>query len=248
MKGLLDWNTKLSIFSLMLIISTILFSYSVYSVPGGPNIVWVSNTTFVSPSANRSFDVKGSITTVTMSLTQQDYKWKAYVGNVSGGLALDNANGKSIYDWTLGTITGEVYATRYSGSIIWINVSCVNTTIVDAEQVALGMSSSSSDDINRTFNYTAHKSFLVGTKNITDSSCPSTATYINGGRQTINNAAPFQEILLRDEVNSVLIYSAMIDNDHAGYDGVSTFDFQMIIGENESSATPTPYYFYLELG
>jgi hypothetical protein len=109
------------------------------------------------------------------------------------------------------------------------------------------MSSTSRDNINSTFNYTTHKSFLVGTVNISQSSCRSTATYINDAAQSISVSSLFQEVLLRDTTNSNLLYAGMIDNDQAGYNS-NTFDFQVIVGENESSSIPTNYYFYVELG
>jgi hypothetical protein len=220
----------------------------VNALPAGPVIDYVSNTTLVNTPANRTQDEKGTITTIEVTARQQDYKWKAYVGNVTGTLVLDNANAKSIYDWTMGTITGEVYVTRYSGSVSWANVTCVTPAVIDNEQTALGMVGTAADSINSTFNYTIHQTMLVGTKSITNSTCASTATYINDTRQDINESSYFQEVLLTENVNNPLIYSTFIENDQAAYDEELTFDFQLIVAENESSDTPLTYYFYVELG
>lgn len=239
---------KVMLCILIVVLSTVFLIPFISAAPSGPTISYVSNSTFVGGSSNRSQDAKGTITVVTMSLNQQDYKWKAYVGNVTGGLTLDDANAKSIYDWSLSSIAGEIYATRASSAINWANVSCVTQGIIDTEQTAMGMTSALSDSINATFRYNAHRSFLIGTKNITASSCRSTATYVNDAAQTVNEAAKFQEVLLRDEVTSNFIYATLIDNDQQSYDGVSTYDFQMLVAENESSTTPTTYYFYAELG
>jgi glutathionylspermidine synthase len=196
---------------------------------------------------NRSQDAKGTITTVTMVANQQDYKWKAYVGNISGALALDDASGKSIYDWTPATITGELYATRQS-SVSWNSVACVNQSVIDNEQASLGIGSNMADNINSTFNNTAHKSFLVGTINISQNTCRSTATYINDAPQSVGPSAFFQEILLKDNSTSSMIYTTLLETAHTGFNGASTFNFQLIVAENESSNTPTPYFFYVELG
>lgn len=228
------------------ILASSLFSF-VLGAPAGPSLTYVLNSTAATVTANRSIDAKGTITVLNMTLTQQDYKWKAYVGNVTGSLALDDANAKSIYDWSLAAVTGEVYVTRAS-SVSWSQISCVNQSVINAEDAALGISSASIDSINSTFNYTAHKSFLVGTLNITNSSCRSTATYINDARQTVDESAFFQEVLLKDNASSSLIYTTLIDNDHAAYDGSSVYDFQLIVAENESSSVPKNYYFYVELG
>ncbi|MGV8150817.1 MAG: hypothetical protein ACP5NV_03765 [Candidatus Woesearchaeota archaeon] len=241
-----DYGKIILLVFIVFVLSISFFSY-VNAAPAGPVITYVSNSTAAVSSGNRSQDSKGTITILTMSLNQQDYKWKAYVGNITGGLALDDANARTIYDWSLTSITGEIYATRAS-SVTWANVSCVTDAIVTSEQTAMGMSVGDRDNINRTFNYTTHRSFLVGTKNITASSCKSTATYVNDAAQVISESADFQEILLRDEVSSSLIYSAMIDDNSQSYDGTSTYDFQMIVAENESASIPTTYFFYVELG
>lgn len=241
-------KTKMELvkFSFLVLLCTLLVELTL-AVPASPQITYVSNSTYTSASVNRSQDVKGTITTVNMDLKQQDYKWKAYVGNVTGTLALDDANSKSIYDWALSTISGEVYVSR-SSSVTWANVSCVTQGVIDSEQSALGITATAADSINSTFNYTAHRSFLIGAKNITQDSCRSTATYINDAAQTVSSTAKFQEVLLRDEISSSLIYSTLIEQNQAGYDGSSTFDFQLILAENESSSVPTPYFFYVELG
>jgi hypothetical protein len=218
----------------ILLIGMMLFSifFDVLAIPSGPVITYVSNTTSVNAVPNRSQDAKGTITTVTMVANQQDYKWKAYVGNISGSLALDDVNGKSIYDWAMGSPTGEVYATRYSGSVNWANVSCINQGNVNTEETALGMGLGIIDNINGTFKNITHKSFLVGTKNITADSCKSTATYINDAAQSLSDN---------------LIYTTMIENSHTGYDG-QNYNFQMLVAENESATIPLTYYFYVELG
>lgn len=232
---------------LFIITATLFFMVEVNAAPSSPQITYVSNSTYTPTSANRSMDAKGTITVVTMTLNQQDYKWKAYVGNVTGTLALDDAGSKSIYDWSLTTITGEVYVSRAS-SVTWANVSCVNQTVIDNEQSAVGMSASARDNINSTFNFTVHRSFLVGTKNITESTCRSTATYINDAAQTMSVNAVFQELLLKDDLSGSLIYTTLLEQNQASYDGSSVYDFQLIVAENESASIPNNYYFYVELG
>lgn len=233
--------------ALLIVTAALFFVVQVNAVPASPQITYVSNSTYTSISANRSVDEKGTITVVTMTLSQQNYRWKAYVGNVSGSLSLDDATTSTIYDWSLATISGEVYVSRAS-SIAWANVSCVNQTVINNEQSFFGMSPSARDNINNTFNHTVHKSFLIGTKNITASSCRSAFTYVNDAAQVISETARFQEVLLRDDLNGNLIYATILEQDQQGYDGISTYDFQLIVAENESSTTPTNYYFYVELG
>ena len=228
------------------ILAVILCSQLLWALPAGPVINYVSNSTAASVSTSRNQDEKGTITVININSNQQDYKWKAYVGNVTGKLALDDATASTIYDWTLGTPTGEVYVSRAS-SIAWANVTCANQTVINDEQTVLGMLSTDSDNINKTFNYTLHQGILVGTKTIANSTCRSTATYISDTPQNINENALFQEVLLSDSFTGSLIYTTLIEDNQVGYNG-QTYDFQLLVAENESSTTPTLYYFYVELG
>ncbi len=250
-KSIWDVNIRKSGANLLLIVLLIfLLSISfVASVPSAPVITYSSNTTYTSGIVNRSTDAKGTITTITLDSKQQDFKWKAYVGNVSGTLALANAGGTSIYDWAAGTPTGEVYISRFS-NINWASIDCAIAASWNAEHTALGITGTASDSINATFNYTTHAAVTVGT-NPARSNCQSTATYVNGLRSNnpMGPAADFQEILLRDTatVGDHMIYAGRIDDNTVGYDGAN-YDFQMIVAENESATIPTTYFFWVELG
>jgi hypothetical protein len=242
------WNVnirKTGGYLLLIAILVLLLSVSfVASVPTAPlPPTYISNTTYTSGLTNRSNDIKGTITTIVLSATQQDYKWKAYVGNVSGTLALADANGNAIYNWVSATATGEIYVSRFS-NINWNNAACADNAAVNTEQNGLSMSGSAKDNINSTFNYTTHFAFQVGTTPI--SGCKSTATYVNNNPQVMASAN-FQEALLRDTGTGNLVYAGLVNASSTGYNG-QKYDFQMIVGENESSNTPTPYFFWVELG
>jgi hypothetical protein len=233
---------------LLIVLLIFLLSVSfVASVPAAPTITYYSNSTYVSNSTNRSVDAKGTITTVKLTSTQQDLKWKAYVGNVTGTLALANANGQSIYNWAAGTPTGEVYISRFS-NINWAAIDCAIAASWNAEHTALGIVGTSQDSINATFSATNHSAVLVGT-NPARSNCPSTAPNINGNPQGMGPSANFQEILLRDTATGGdhMIYTGKINASTVGYDGTN-YDFQMIVAENESATIPATYFFWVELG
>lgn len=229
----------------MLILSS-LFPSFVNSLPAGPVIEFISNSTVAPFSANRSVDEKGTITIITLTSTQQDYKWKAYVGNVSGTLSLDDGTAYTIYDWSLGIPSGEVYVTR-SSSVSWSNINCANDSVIDGEDLSIGISPSATDSINNTFASSIHKSFFVGTTSITNSTCRSIATYVNDTAQVVDETSKFQEVLLADEISGSMIYATIIENDDFGFDNTN-YDFQLIVAENESSTVPTTYFFYVELG
>jgi len=227
------------------LLGILLLSRFAFALPSAPSINYISNSSSTSGLQNRSIDEKGTITVITLDANQQDYKWKAYVGNISGKVALDDAGGKSIYDWDLGTAGGgEVYVSRFS-NINWNTINCADQPSINAEQLGLSMSGSASDSINATFNETTHRSFNVSTTLV--SNCRSTATYINDTRQTMGPTAFFQEILLRDTGTGNMIYSTFIEQAHLGFNE-QTYDFQLLVAENESATVPSTYFFWVELG
>ncbi len=189
---------------------------------------------------------RGTITTLILHAAQQNQNWKGYVGNVTGALTLEDAAGYAIYDWSLTgvTIIGEVYTSRHSG-VNFGSVDCANTTVISDEQVFHNMTSTQVDNINKTFNWTTHKSFLVGTVPIANSTCRVAYTYINDTPQAASEAASFQEILLQDNAGA-LVYMTSIENNLLGFDN-RTYDFQMIVAESAVKSTATTYYFWTEI-
>jgi hypothetical protein len=191
-------------------------------------------------------DLGGRIITITLNAISQDTAWKAYVGNVSGKFVLQNAYNMSIYEWpSISVANGELFVSRNS-SVNWTAgaILCANVTTIAAENAFLGLSSSSSDNINGTFNSTSHTAFDAGAGNSV-SNCPSTALWVNNTLQTQDSSAIFQEIVLSDH-NSI-IYAAILNDNKRGFDNTSFYDFQVIIPENRTAVTGTSYYFYLEL-
>jgi hypothetical protein len=226
----------------------------VMAVPTSPTITTISNSTkgsssgqIVNSSGNDTQypnKAGGFIFTINLEGISQNNRWKAYVGNVSGKLTLDDANDYTIYDWTMTTsISGEVYATRTSGSINWASINCSNTTTLSAEEIAMNHTSNPSDNITRTFNETSHNEFYVGDIRIPVSQCPSTNLYVNDTRGISDD---FEEIVLYDGTN--IVYSTIMEQDTRGYSN-ATYDFQMILPEMGTSgwSSSTPYYFFVEL-
>ena len=186
----------------------------------------------------------GSFTTLVLNASQQNYRWKAYVGNVTGELSLQDQSNYSIYDWALSTISGNVYVSRNS-SIDWSNLECANSTTIAREENYLNINSTLLDSINSTFNESTHRQFYAAAQRIDPNTCPAISTYVNGTAQNNGQNNKFQEILLQD-IRGSLLYTTIIENQILGFDN-SVYDFQMIVAEDESKQTATPYYFYMEL-
>jgi hypothetical protein len=221
-----------------------------YAIPMGAVVNNLSTDMYTVTPQGRT-DLGGRIITISLSAAQQDSAWKGYVGNVSGSLVLKNSGGYSIYEWVLNTstISGNIFVSR-SNSVTWANIRCANSTIVESEDTFFGFTTATADNINKTFNYTAHKSMTVSqVGTIANDTCPSMATYINGSRQTQNSAALFQELLLYDQTN--LVYGTFVDKASWSYNNNATaptvYDFQLIVAENRTTLTGTTYYFYADI-
>jgi hypothetical protein len=230
---------------LLLFILLISIVPNAVAIPVGPNVTYnsTSNATLRPAVAITTFG--GSFTTLLLNTTGQTYRWKAYVGNITGKLTLADATNKSIFDWSVTSVTGEVYATRSTTALDWSTISCADNTLINNEDIFMNMSLNGPDTINKTFNTSIHKSFYVGSTRIANSSCRAIATYINGTSQSSSENALFQEILLKDG-SSNLVYTTLVNSSNIGYNN-NMYDFQMILAENEYQATPTTYYLYVEL-
>jgi hypothetical protein len=212
--------------------------------PGGAEISYNQTETKTPAPAQFLNTSGGTFTTLILTSQTQNLRWKAYAGNVTGVLTLDDSGDYSIYQWELATITGKVFATR-NNTITWSNIRCASQPEIEAEETIMNHTTSAADSINSTFPYNIHRGFYVGTVPITQSSCRSTFTWVNDAPQVPSVDAPFQEVLLHD--GSSLVYTTFIDSGTQGFN-FNRYDFQMIVAEKGVGGYPnTPYYFYMEL-
>lgn len=240
-----DRLARLTFNALLVIMLFSIILQNVVAIPVGPVIQFNSTTNSTPRPATAITTAGGTFTTLVLNTTGQTYRWKAYVGNVSGKLTLADATNKSIFDWSVTSVTGEVYTTRNSSAIDWTTVSCADNTLIGNEDIFMNMTLTAPDTINKTFNNTIHRSFYVGGIKIQNSTCRAIATYVNGTRQASSENAVFQEILLKDG-SSNLIYTTLVNASTIGYNN-NKYDFQMIVAENEYQVSPTTYYLYVEL-
>lgn len=232
-------------FAAIYLLIIILLTSTAFGAPVGPDKI-VNLTTETAPvrSAFKLNTSGGTFTTLRINITATTYRWKAYAGNVTGKFTLDDAKNYTIYDWTISTVAGEVYATRSSTLVSWAGIKCANATTIRTEEIALNISSTSDDSINRTFDKKpfTHNEFYAGAVKISSNSCPSTATYVNSTKQTVR----FQEVMLYDA--SRIVYAGLLENKIKGFNN-KYYDFQLILPESglEGQQAATPYYFYIEL-
>jgi len=243
----------LVLLSFVCILASILFN--VYAAPVGPVATQQGSSTRSTPgnvTLNESTG-GGYIYTYSFNAIEQNERWKAYVGNVTGTLTLDDANNYTIYSWNLGTISGEVYATRNDSTVSWTSLNCSNITEVYQEDAYMGHSRL--DNISATFSAQNHPSFEVGTTPIAQDSCYSILPYVNDSSQS--GTEYFAEVIMYDgstPTNGKTVYATLIEDDVSGYNGNDpsvneSYDFQMLVPERGTSdwSSSTMYYFYVEL-
>jgi len=239
--------SRLVYVGLILFIFVIAFLTFIMADPVGPDeFVSVSNSTKAA-TGSQVWNISGGyISTFNLTATVQNTRWKAFVGNMTGSFTLDDATGSTIFDWTLSTVTGRIYATRNSSTVNWTGVNCSSIYYMEQENTWLSHSNAD-DNITATFDQTDHDGFSVGAVSISANSCPTLSTYVSNQSQA-QEADVFEEIVLRDNLNKT-VYATILEEDETGYNG-QEFDFQMLVPENGSAAwtSSTAYYIYVELG
>ena len=196
-----------------------------------------------------------NMTQLTIDDARQTIRWQGYYGNISSSITLDDASNWTLYDWSLGTIEGEVYASIASVcdliTIRCINLSstyngyncsgqgeeCLNITEIE---IVYGMGSSDNDGVDETFNETLG-SLTIGTTTVSD--CYMVNLFANDSRQS---TFFWNETMLTINNTETIIYASIVNDDVYGYDN-TTWDFQMIVGDNGDIAAATNYVFYVEL-
>lgn len=220
----------------------IIFAPVVLATPTGPDsIVSIANETRA-VTGGVGFNISGGyISTFNLTASVQNPHWKAFVGNVTGVFTLDDSSGSTIYDWTLSSISGEVYATRFSGTVTWASANCSNQTHINYEDNQLWHDGE--DNISSTFDGTNSATFVVAGNSILAGYCRATNTYVNNASQ----GAQFEEVVLHDFANHT-VFATILEPNEVGFDG-GLYDFQMIVPENgsETWTGQTVYYIYVEL-
>jgi hypothetical protein len=194
------------------------------------------------PAAKATPSRAGNTSELKVNATIITTSWQGYYGNIQGEIVLDDADGSSMYDWTISTPEGEIYASRAS-DVNFATINCSTQSNVNTEEIALNMQATDADSVNSTFNATTHSAFSVGSVNITANSCRTCNLYVSDSPQSTN----FFEVLLSDGASN-MVYTSLIDADQTGFDD-GTYDFEMIVGENgkNGDTTPTEYYFFIEI-
>ncbi|HII71541.1 TPA: hypothetical protein HA265_02190 [Candidatus Woesearchaeota archaeon] len=269
-------QTIASLVFLLMTLAVVGIAYAAPSIePTAPTtMTYVGNSTVGGQSGTAQSHQRGYIHYMNIDESAPTQSWKAYVGNITGEYALQDASGNAIYDWTITSVTGELYATKeaptggsgiFAGGIpTWTAVSCANSTMITEEEAQFNHTAADEDSYSNTFkngNNFNLTTFYAGEKQVTDSSViGGGAGGCYGAYMNVNNAdqvTDFQEVVLTDgtyqdmggsNYDYDIIYAALLENNQAGFDN-RLYDFQMLLPEDaaDGATTVTTYYFYVEL-
>lgn len=238
----------------------------IYAVePNGATIEYGSSQAlFVGNSSNISA-VAGNITELEIfSGFTVSQTWQGFYGTVTGGLRLSDGANNMLYNWSLVTPSGEIYASTNS-TITWGNIQCFNFSAVGNYSNETGnggttnlygtnltiinqmfnMNSSDFDSINNTFDVFNHDPFFTANQEFSANECRSIQLFTN---ESESEDGVFEEVLLYEPVTTSIVFMSILEDNKEGFNG-SQVDFEMIVLEDghDSDTESTPYFFYLEL-
>jgi hypothetical protein len=257
-----------------------LLSLTIYvsALPVGPeSIENPYNTTWPTWGALTHEAIAGNVSELNFDGSTITRTYQGYIGNVTGSIVLGDASNNTLYDWTLASPQGEIYAVRSVTVPSWESVTCASQSELQNEDLRLNATELTDEDaVNRTFvvggapdqttrfsgaNF-SHPQFWTANQSMEAGTC-AVATLYNS---TSEPSPYFKEVLLSDNVNTdpstgFVIYTGIIShtfdpsNADLAADGFDdrSYDFEMLVGEDGhgaqtgSTATSSTYWFYLEL-
>lgn len=234
---------------LTLLVLSITLSVNVMAVqPFGASYTELKTERAPMDAASNDSAIAGNVTEMSVTGFSTTQTWQGYFGNVTGTIQLADASDNQMYNWTLASPEGEIYATTDT-SVAWANIACFDLATNHAALESLfNILADDVDGINETFSTgNGHDMFYTNNVQFTTGLCPSTSIYDSTGASVDNN---FEEVMLTDQSSATeVIFAAILDEeDVAGFDG-ALHDFEMLVLEDGhgTDVATTTYYFYVEL-
>ena len=245
------------LFLLTVVLSIFLFSFVSAVEPFGANVINLSSTRADPDSSGNTTAIAGNVTELAISGYSVTQSWQGYFGNVSGTIMLADNNDNVMYNWSLASPEGEIYAST-NDTILWANVKCLEAergTYFEGLEEEFGIASDDVDGVNETFSLAGthengfglvHDLFYTNNIEFTAGECAS--THIFAANQNATDST-FQEVLMYETSTSSVIFASILDQESPlGFDG-RAHDFEMLVLENGhlTDITTTTYYFWVEL-
>jgi len=235
--------------TLLVLVLTMFLTVNVMAVqPFGANYTEINSTRAPMDIAQDHEAIAGNVTQLTVSGFSTTQSWQGYFGNVTGTIQLADVDDNQMYNWTLASPEGEIYATTDT-SVAWVNIACFDLTGNHSGiETAFNIASDDVDGLNETFSESGtHEEFFTNNVQFVADDCPSTQIYDSTGQSVAGN---FQEVLMTDSsaATEIIFTSILDEEDVAGFDG-RFHDFEMLVLEDGHGidVATTTYYFYVEL-
>jgi hypothetical protein len=235
--------------------------------PQGANVTEFGNQTSPVQSPQSQQAIAGNVSEINLDALTTTQAWQGYYGNVTGTIVLADNSNYQMYNWSVASPRGQVYASTNS-SIPWATVQCFNFTATGADsavgevagdtnqkgmnltqlQAIFNISTRDDDSIDKTFNRTgagAHTNFYTANLQFNSSECQTTSVYDSTGT---NVTGHFEEVIQYEPTTNSVIWTSLLNEDLLGFDQ-RTHDFEMLVPENGhgTDTSTTTYYFYLEI-
>lgn len=259
MKG--GTKKRMNRFSKLLVLSTLLIVFlsatALAVEPFGANVINLTSSRMNASAAGNATAIAGNVTELSISGFSITQSWQGYFGNVSGTIQLADSADNVMYNWSLASPEGEIYAST-NDSIAWSSIKCLEAergTYFEGLEEEFGIEWDDVDGVNETFSLLGthengfglvHDLFYTNNIEFTAGECAS--THIFAGSQNVSDST-FQEVLLYDTSTYSIIFTSILDDeDPIGFDGKS-HDFEMLVLENGhlTDTSTTTYFFWVEL-
>ncbi len=267
--GVIDMQKKVlyAVFLIGLAVAMLVLPF-VLAQPTGGSVSEINTERAPADGAGSDGAYAGNITQIDVTAFSTTQSWQGYAGNVSGTLQLADSNDNVLYNWTLASPEGEVYAS-VNQTIAWTNVQCFNFTAsgsyaddtsnagatsqfgtnLTALEARYGIASDDVDGINETFSFSGvdtHDLFYTASREFTAGECLSTNLYSDAGEGVANE---FEEVILYEPTTTSVVWVALLEETSVlGYNDADN-DFQMIVPEDGhgTDVATTTYFFWVEL-
>ena len=254
---------------LVAVLACMLLSPIVLAVqlPDGANVTSLSNQTMPTHAAGQQDAVAGNVSSINLVALSSTRSWQGYFGNITGTVVLSDASNNQMYNWSVGSPVGQIYAST-ANNVNWLNVQCFNNTATGALSSAneyggtwnlkgmnltqlqntYGINATDADSVNNTFyinGTSSHTTFYVANWSFPDTLCNVARIYDSSGQSVITH---FQEVLQYDPATNSVIFTSILNNDLPGFDQ-KQHDFEMLVLVNghATNTSTIPYYFYAQI-
>jgi hypothetical protein len=228
----MNYNEKTKLVVTLILAITLVATFAT-SDPNGADLGSTVNTSrALNDTAETHNAYAGNISGITILGYAVTQTWQGYYGNVSGAVELADANDFVMYNWSLASPEGEVYAT-VNHTLTWNNIQCFNMsangTMGDNAETAgatnvgglnlteletrYNIGYNDVDGVDETFVYTGsgagHDLFYTANLEFAAGECNSTRVYrMNGTAE--NNI--YEEALLYEPLSGTVVFAAIIES------------------------------------